>query len=117
MRTIKLGLALALLGSAAPVLAHGELVAAMPPPGAAVSGSPANVRLQFSEGIEAKFSGLEVVTAAGQRVPIGRAAMQGATVTVPIAAPLAPGAYRVNWHVLSVDGHRTTGSFTFEVRP
>jgi copper resistance protein C len=36
---------------------------------------------------------------------------------VPITAPLPPGVYRVNWHVLSVDSHKTQGSFTFEVRP
>jgi copper resistance protein C len=29
--------------------------------------------------------------------------------------PLSPGTYRVRWHVLSVDTHRTEGSFTFHV--
>jgi copper resistance protein C len=48
---------------------------------------------------------------------VGHAQIQGKVIAVPIANPLSPGAYRVNWHVLSVDGHKTQGSFTFEVRP
>jgi methionine-rich copper-binding protein CopC len=115
--SIKLGIALAVLGAAAPALAHGELVRASPEPGTVVSTSPADLRLQFSEPIEAAFSGLEVVTATGKRVPTGRAAMQGPVMAVPIPAPLPPGVYRVEWHVLSVDSHRANGSFTFEVRP
>jgi hypothetical protein len=31
--------------------------------------------------------------------------------------PLAPGRYRVRWHVVSVDTHRTEGEFGFEVTP
>ena len=54
----------------------------------------------------------------GARIPIGSTQMQGTAMVVPIAKPLPPGAYRVNWHCfLSVDGHKVQGSFTFEVRP
>ncbi|BAN96253.1 hypothetical protein E05_14870 [Plautia stali symbiont] len=35
---------------------------------------------------------------------------------VPIAQPLASGHYQVNWHVLSVDGHKTKGSYSFSVK-
>jgi methionine-rich copper-binding protein CopC len=28
---------------------------------------------------------------------------------------LSPGTYRVHWHVLSVDTHKTEGSFSFRV--
>nr|WP_280113455.1 copper resistance protein CopC [Methylobacterium nodulans] len=34
-----------------------------------------------------------------------------------MAPRLPPGIYRVTWHVVSVDTHRTQGSFTFEIRP
>jgi methionine-rich copper-binding protein CopC len=115
--SIKLAVALAVLAPASPVLAHGELVRAVPQPGSVVSTSPAGIRLQFSERIEARFSGVEVVTSAGRRLPTGAAEMQGVLMAVPVPAPLPAGVYRVNWHVLSVDGHRTKGSFTFEVRP
>jgi copper resistance protein C len=116
-RALPLGLGLALLGSAPPVLAHAELLRAMPQPGSVVSTSPPEVRLQFSEGIVGRFSGSDVVASNGARIPMGRAQMQGTAMVVPITKPLAPGVYRVNWHVLSVDGHKVQGSFTFEVRP
>ena len=115
--SLALGLGLALLGSAPRVSAHGELLRATPQPGSIVSTSPPEVQLQFTEGIEARFSGLEIAASNGKRVPTGRAQVQGAAMVVPITTALSPGVYRVNWHVLSVDSHKTRGSFTFEVRP
>jgi len=35
---------------------------------------------------------------------------------VPLKTPLAAGDYQVNWHVLSVDGHKTQGSYRFSVK-
>jgi methionine-rich copper-binding protein CopC len=35
----------------------------------------------------------------------------------PVSAPLKPGVYTVHWHAVSVDTHRTQGSFQFTVRP
>ena len=31
--------------------------------------------------------------------------------------PLAPGHYKVRWHVVSVDTHRTEGAFSFDIQP
>jgi methionine-rich copper-binding protein CopC len=36
---------------------------------------------------------------------------------VPLSETLAPGAYTVEWHALSADGHKTNGAFTFTVKP
>src|SRR5215213_3833309 len=99
-RAVSLGLGLALLGSAPPALAHAELLRAMPQPGSVVSTSPSEVRLQFSEGIEGKFSGVDVIASNGKPIATGRAQIQGTAMVVPITAPLPPGAYRVNWHIL-----------------
>ncbi|EFF0775469.1 hypothetical protein CCF12_004236, partial [Escherichia albertii] len=35
---------------------------------------------------------------------------------IPLADPLKPGTYTVNWHVVSVDGHKTKGQYTFSVK-
>jgi methionine-rich copper-binding protein CopC len=35
---------------------------------------------------------------------------------VPLKA-LRPGTYRVSWHAVSIDTHRTEGAFTFTVKP
>ena len=73
---VSLGLSLALLGSAPPALAHAELLRAMPQPGSAIPTSPSEVRLQFSEGIESRFSGGRSLARMGsgspQAVPTSR---------------------------------------------
>jgi methionine-rich copper-binding protein CopC len=30
---------------------------------------------------------------------------------------LAPGHYQVSWHAVSVDTHRTEGTFSFDIQP
>lgn len=94
--------------------AHATLERASPPVGASVAGSPGEVRLWFSEALEPRFSGAEVTGPSG-RVG-GRATASGNQLVIGVPR-LAPGSYRVHWHVLSVDTHKTEGSFTFEVRP
>jgi methionine-rich copper-binding protein CopC len=39
-----------------------------------------------------------------------------AQLTVPLEQTLAPGTYQVDWHVVSVDGHKTKGSYHFSVK-
>lgn len=97
-------------------LAHAALLQATPPVGSTVSTSPREVRLTFSEGVEKSFSAAEVSAANGERIP-ARSRVEGSEIIVPLSTRLPPGVYRVNWHVLSVDGHRTSGDFRFEVRP
>jgi methionine-rich copper-binding protein CopC len=36
---------------------------------------------------------------------------------VQLSEPLPPGLYLVQWQVLSIDSHRTTGSFTLTYDP
>jgi len=36
---------------------------------------------------------------------------------VRLAHPLKPGTYLVSWHVVSVDTHRTSGTYKFTVTP
>ena len=108
-------LALLLLSGVA-AYAHALLDRAEPRVGSVVQQAPREVALTFTQNIEGSFSTLEVTDAAGQRVDEGTPAIQGNVMRVPVKT-LAPGVYRVEWHVLSVDTHRTEGRFTFEVRP
>lgn len=97
-----------------PAYAHAMLERASPSAGATVIGSPGVVRMWFSEKLEPKFSGATITGPSGQRVG-GRASISGSQMAVGLPK-LAVGLYRVNWHVVSVDTHRTEGSFTFEVK-
>jgi methionine-rich copper-binding protein CopC len=96
--------------------AHAHLAKASPKPGSTVAPAPKRVVLSFTEKLEPKFSSVEVRDSKGASVEAGKA-QAGADRTqlqVPLK-PLRPGTYTVNWRVLSVDTHRTKGSFTFSV--
>jgi hypothetical protein len=100
-------------------LAHAFLVQAAPPVGGSVSTAPKEVRLTFGEAIEPRFSGIELAAGDGRPISTGTASTDPAddkALVLPLP-PLAPGRYRVRWHVVSVDAHRTEGEFGFEVAP
>jgi methionine-rich copper-binding protein CopC len=103
----------------AAALAHAFLDQAAPPVGGTVPASPKEIRLTFSEGIEPRFSGIDLATGDGRAVATGAAAVDPANHKQLVLAlpPLAPGRYRVRWHVVSVDTHRTEGEYSFAVAP
>ena len=115
-RIIPLSLLALLLGASA-VDAHAFLDHAEPGVGATVRIAPRELTLTFTERIEPAFSAVEVDDAAGNRVDKGRILLDGkdgATLHVPLK-PLGAGAYGVKWRAVSVDTHKTEGSFTFHV--
>jgi methionine-rich copper-binding protein CopC len=100
--------------------AHAHLSKASPPVGGIVASSPARIALTFSEAVEPRFSGVSLEDAAGRPAALGAPSLDAAdhaTLVVPVKGRLAPGTYTVRWHAVSVDTHRTQGSFTFEVKP
>jgi methionine-rich copper-binding protein CopC len=101
------------------VLAHAHLKSQYPAANANVEASPQALTLTFSEDIEPAFSHVEIIGADQQTMPtaeVERAPKQHNQLIVPLEKPLAGGSYQVNWHVLSVDGHKTKGSYTFSVK-
>ncbi len=116
-RTINaLALAAALALSAATAFAHALLDHADPPVGRTVEQAPTAVRLWFSQRLE-PFSRAQVFDSANKQVDRGDCHVdpQDPTELVVSLAPLAAGTYKVVWHVVSVDGHLTTGTHTFKV--
>jgi methionine-rich copper-binding protein CopC len=95
-------------------------VKALPPVGGVVTGSPSEIKIIFSEGVEPTFSGIQLTGADGRAIPTGKASndpADRAILVVPVKGRLQPGSYKVIWHAVSVDTHRTQGSFSFEVKP
>ena len=105
---------LALAGLATIAEAHAMLDHASPAVGTSVSGSPSVIRMWFTEALEPHFSGAEVTGPSGNHIG-GGASASGNQLSVSVPH-LAPGTYCVHWHVISVDTHKTEGSFTFEVK-
>ena len=94
--------------------AHAMLASASPPVGGSVGAAPRQVTLSFTQGLEPSFSSVQVTDSKGARVDLGKPQISGSTMSVGLES-LGPGTYRVNWHVLSVDTHKTQGSFSFRV--
>jgi hypothetical protein len=94
--------------------AHAMLERAEPRVGNKVASPPREVSLWFSQKLEPAFSTITVTNAAGERVDTGKTRVSGSQMSIAIRAA-SGGTYRVNWQVLSVDTHRTDGSFTFQV--
>jgi copper transport protein len=91
---------------------------ASPAADASVASGPPEVSIRFSERVERRASGLEVLDASGRRVDQGDARVDAADpwlfrVSLP---ELPPGVYTVSWRVLSADdGHRTEGAHGFVI--
>lgn len=100
---------------AAPVGAHAFLQHAEPGAGVTVAAAPARVLLTFSEELEPAFSGVTVVDSSGRSVAAGPVVIRGKSMAAPLQ-PLKVGTYRVAWHVVSVDTHRTEGVYSFTVK-
>ncbi|MDR6915783.1 methionine-rich copper-binding protein CopC [Pseudomonas sp. 3296] len=109
----------ALLGSllaASSAWAHAHLKGQTPAADSTVS-APAELRLEFSEGVEATFTKV-TLTKDGAAVPVKSLATEGSdkkTLVVTPAAPLTAGTYKVEWHAVSVDTHKSEGAYSFKV--
>ena len=115
MRTLPIVLSLLLVPLAmVAARAHAFLDHASPLVGSTVASAPAEVVLTFTQNLEASFSTVQVTGPGGARVDQGRASVSGNTMRVGIKSA-GPGSYRVQWHALSVDTHKTEGSFSFHV--
>ena len=120
MRTniLKIATSLAFALAATSAFAHAQLEKATPAVGGTVA-SASEIRLEFSEGVELKFTKVSL-TGPGGAVPLGAAKTESdnqAVLIVPIAKALAAGAYTVHWQAVSVDTHHTQGTFEFTVKP
>jgi methionine-rich copper-binding protein CopC len=105
-------LTVARIGSAHAFLDHAE-----PAVGSKVRGSPAVVRIWFSEKLEPAMCKLQVFDESGQEIDkhdVASAPDNSALLTVSLPV-LKPGKYKVSWRAVSVDTHVTKGDFSFEV--
>lgn len=107
----------ALAGSAD---AHPKLMSVSPAPDVSSKVSPKEIKLNFSEGVIAKFSGLELKDEAGKTITTGLPVIDPGDrkqLVIPLPAPLTAGHYTVTWHAVSEDTHRVKGEYSFEVAP
>jgi methionine-rich copper-binding protein CopC len=98
--------------------AHAKLVTTTPAANASVA-PPSLIQVRFSEAIETKLSSLKLAAADGSAVTVMsmNEAKDPAALSIMPNSPLKPGAYVATWSVVSDDGHKTQGTFSFTVHP
>jgi methionine-rich copper-binding protein CopC len=104
-----------LLGASS-VFAHAHLKSQTPAADSTVS-TPSELRLEFSEGVEASFTKV-MLSKDGAAVPVKSLTSEGSdkkTLIVTPAEPLTAGTYKVEWHAVSVDTHKSEGAYAFKV--
>jgi len=104
-----------LLALASSARAHSLLLESAPAAAALLAAPPPEISLRFNNRIEKKLSTIRLLDERGGVRPLAMLADGPAdrlTATVP---SLDPGAWRVEWRVLSTDGHVVSGRFSFRV--
>lgn len=103
-----------------PAAAHAVVVTSDPAAGATLAAPPSRVTIRFNSRIDHARSRLVLVGPEGAQVPLGLAPEHDPTLVeagLDPAAALAPGAWRLRWQVLAVDGHITRGDIPFTLQP
>lgn len=114
--------------SAAQAFAHAKLVSSTPADKSS-GATPARIVLHFDDPLEGKLSGGDITSMKmmmGGKMTDMPMKVQGVTsaldpkdkktLILTPKAPLGAGDYKVDWHAVSDDAHRTTGAFTFTVK-
>jgi methionine-rich copper-binding protein CopC len=110
-------LAMTILGAGA-ACAHPRLQESVPARDAKLSSAPREIRMSFSEALIANFTGLELKNGKGKTVATGKAMLvsgDSKKLVVPIATRLNADTYTVAWHAVSVDTHRVSGTYSFQI--
>lgn len=109
--------AIVLLAAASTAPAHTRLAGQDPAPDATVA-PPAQACVTFSSAVEPALTHLSVHDAAGRQVNPDPASLQaGAQPRLCATLPsLAAGSYEVRWVAVARDGHRSQGSYRFNVK-
>jgi methionine-rich copper-binding protein CopC len=101
-----------------PAWAHAFLDHAEPKVGATIAKSPPILKLWFTQNIEPAFSSVQVRDARGKEVDKKDMHLDDKDKSLLIVSlpKLTAGTYTVTWHVVSVDTHRTQGTFKFTLK-
>ena len=111
--------AAATLGFTGVAFAHAHLKSSTPAAGGTMATPPTEIDLTFTEDVNLKFTGIELTGPDKKVVPTGDGMLMAkdTMLMAPIIGTIHEGTYKVAWHALSKDGHKTSGTFTFTVKP
>ena len=118
-RAITIAVALILL---APhdAFAHLALRSSTPADGAHVAAAPRELKLTFTEAVEAAVARLRLIGPSGTEIPLSplrQPADSGQILLADVRGPLEGGVYRLEWQVVGADGHPVRGTINYVVAP
>lgn len=93
--------------------AHSQLASSTPADGAVLDTAPAEVVFEFNEPLLPDFVRFIAADAAGSTSDLVVTGVDGATATVQWPAAFAPGEWRIEYRVVSQDGHPVNGGISF----
>lgn len=98
---------------------HATLLSSEPAAKATLTTSPTRIRLVFSEEVEPSLGRIRLVAPDGSIVTLKQAGdpHDVSALIGPITSPLGAGVYRVEWRIVSEDGHPIDGAYSFTVAP
>lgn len=99
-------------------LFHAHLEKSIPAAADTVHAAPTVIRLWFTERPELAVSSIALVGPGGARIATAkphRDAKDEKEIAAEVTGAVRPGAYRVDWRTMGVDGHPVRGSFAFVV--
>ncbi len=106
----------AVLFLSSPAVAHSLLLESSPAAEATLAAPPSLLTLRFNNRIEKALSRITLVDERGTpRALAITVADEGADRLSAAVPTLTPGTYRVEWQVLSTDGHVVSGGFGFRL--
>lgn len=115
-----LRLALATLATALSpfAFAHATVVGSFPAKDQAVTGSPSEIHLTFSEHVDPRSCRIKLLSRAGKNFDADRpqAAKNEPNTLVAAVPVLKPGTYSARWVATGSDGKRVRGEFSFTVQ-
>lgn len=101
-------------------LAHAFADHSEPRVGSTIAKAPTEVKIWFTQQIEPAFSKIEVFGPDGKQIDKKDTHVDPSdhhVLIVSLPSPAGAGAYRVHWHVVSLDTHHTQNDFKFVVKP
>jgi methionine-rich copper-binding protein CopC len=104
---------LAMVWSAAPALAHAELIASNPAKGAVLASAPTTLELTFNEPVTLGANPVYVLGPGGVTWTVQPPTVAGAVVQMEVVPTGPPGDYSIVYEVLSKDKDLVRGAVTF----
>jgi methionine-rich copper-binding protein CopC len=114
-RAAGVALLLWLAATIGPAGAHAIVIESTPAANATVTGPDVTVELRFNSRIDHRRSRVTLYLPDGGSRPLSQAPGATPDAIGAKALGLAPGAYRLRWQVLAIDGHITRGDIPFRV--